>query len=78
MRITVNLGPCLGELVSTPGVATRHNGPLRRDLRKLDRLYGSNCRVSPRQITPVILLFDPLIAHSNYMVTGFKNLVSYR
>jgi hypothetical protein len=32
----------------------------------------------PHQITPVILLFDPLIAHSNYMVTGFKILVSYR
>jgi UV-endonuclease UvdE len=52
--------------------------PLRRDLRKLLRLYGSNFKVSPHQITPVILLFDPLIAHSNYMVTGFKNLVSYR
>jgi hypothetical protein len=67
-----------GLLVSTPGLATRHNWPLRRDLRKLHRLYGSNVRVSLHQITPIILLFDPLIAHSNYMVTGFKNLVSYR
>jgi hypothetical protein len=65
-------------LVSTPGLATRRNWPLRRDLRKLYRLYGSNFRVSPHQITPVILLFDPLIAHSNYMVTGFKNLVINR
>jgi hypothetical protein len=65
-------------LVSTPGLATRHNWPLRRDLRKLHRLYGSNFKVSLHQITPIILLFDPLIAHSNYMVTGFKNLVSYR
>jgi hypothetical protein len=65
-------------LVSTPGLATRHNWPFRRDLRKLLRLYGSNFKVSPQQITPVILLFDPLIAHSNYMVTGFKNLVGYR
>jgi hypothetical protein len=39
---------------------------------------GLSLKVSPHQITPVILLFDPLIAHSNYMVTGFKNLVSYR
>jgi hypothetical protein len=61
-----------------PGLATRHNWPLRRDLRKVHRLCGYNFRVSPHQITPVILLFDPLIAHSNYMVTGFKNLVSYR
>jgi hypothetical protein len=35
-------------------------------------------KLHPHQITPVILLFDPLIAHSNYIVTGFKNLVSYR
>jgi hypothetical protein len=62
-------------LFSTPGLTTRHNWPLRRDLRKLHRLYGSNFKVSPHQITPVILLFDALIAHSNYTVTGFKNLV---
>jgi hypothetical protein len=62
---------CQALLVSTPGLAPRHNWPLRRDLRKLHRLYGSNVR-------PIILLFDALIAHSNYTVTGFKNLVSYR
>jgi hypothetical protein len=79
-------GKCLAEqelkgfsvLVSTPGLAPRHNWPLRRDLGKLHRLYGSNFRGSLHQNTPIILLFDPLIAHSNYMVTGFKNLVSYR
>jgi hypothetical protein len=84
--VRMRFGPPLGILleigklilVSTPGLATRHNWPLRRDLRKVHRLYPSNFRVSTHQITPVILLFDPLIAHSNYMVTGLKNLVSYR
>jgi hypothetical protein len=42
-------------------------GHLGETFRSFTAFTASNFKVSPQQITPVILLFDPLIAHSNYM-----------